>query len=189
MGACGEFLLLVAVLVFAVLISVVAQAQVLPGGSSQHHLWDAANKLLFASHGVLEAVDFGITLRNLSDGGREMNSMAKALCESGTAGQLVFFGGRMGTELGTTNWSGLLRFTSAGFCLWGGLQLRSPLGLAVGRKLTDLAGGKRRAPPLRFAPVGMTEVFAILRGPGPGLRRRVVRWRRSSRRQQRSRFR
>jgi hypothetical protein len=119
---------LVAILVFAVLISVVAQAQVFPGGSSQHHLWDAANKLLFASHGVLEAVDFGITHRNLSDGGREMDSMAKALCESGTAGQLVFFGGRMAewlasaiscTELGTTNWSGLFRFTPAGILRMG----------------------------------------------------------------------
>jgi hypothetical protein len=57
--------------------------------------WDRANKILFASHAALEAVDFGITHHNLSDGGRELDPMAKALCESGTAGQLVFFGGRM----------------------------------------------------------------------------------------------
>jgi hypothetical protein len=36
----------------------------------------------------------------LSDGGREMDSMAKALCESGTAGQLDFFGGRMAGVVG-----------------------------------------------------------------------------------------
>jgi hypothetical protein len=51
--------------------------------------------MLFASHAGLEALDFGITHRNLSHGGREMDPMAKALCESGTAGQLIFFGGRM----------------------------------------------------------------------------------------------
>jgi hypothetical protein len=62
---------------------------------TKHKFWDAANKTLFASHAVLEAVDFGITHHNLSNGGRELDSMAKALCESGTAGQLVFFGGRM----------------------------------------------------------------------------------------------
>jgi len=60
-----------------------------------HNFWDAANKALFASHAVLEAVDFGITHHNLSNGGRELDSMGTALCESGTAGQLVFFGGRM----------------------------------------------------------------------------------------------
>src|SRR5271169_2558028 len=97
MGARGKFQhhLLLAILVAGGLISVVARAQVSPGGSSEHRFWDPANKLLFASHGVLEALDFGITHHNLSDGGREMDAMAKALCESGTAGQLVFFGGRM----------------------------------------------------------------------------------------------
>jgi hypothetical protein len=97
MGVRGKFhhLLLLAILVSGGLISVVARAQVLPDGPSEHYFWDTANKLLFASHGVLEAVDFGITHHNLSDGGREMDSMGKALCESGTAGQLVFFGGRM----------------------------------------------------------------------------------------------
>jgi len=70
-------------------------AQVLPELPTKHNFWDAANKTLFASHAVLEAVDFGITHHNLSNGGREMDSMAKALCENGTAGQLVFFGGRM----------------------------------------------------------------------------------------------
>lgn len=70
-------------------------AQDLPEVRSQHNFWDAANKTLFASHAGLEAVDFGITRYNLSHGGREIDSMAKALCESGTVGQLVFFGGRM----------------------------------------------------------------------------------------------
>jgi hypothetical protein len=70
-------------------------AQDLRETRTKHDFWDTANKTLFASHAVLEAVDFGITHHNLSNGGREQDSMAKALCESGTAGQLVFFGGRM----------------------------------------------------------------------------------------------
>jgi len=70
-------------------------AQDLPEVPTKHNFWDATNKVLFASHAGLEALDFGITHRNLSQGGREMDSMAKALCESGTAGQLIFFGGRM----------------------------------------------------------------------------------------------
>jgi len=82
-------------LLIALLISVTACAQDLPAIASKHNFWDAANKMLFASHAALEAVDFGITHRNLSDGGRELDPEAKALCESGTAGQLVFFGGRM----------------------------------------------------------------------------------------------
>jgi hypothetical protein len=79
----------------AVLISVAAAAQGLPELETPHGFWDRTNKILFASHAALEAVDFGITHHNLSDGGRELDPMAKALCESGTAGQLVFFGGRM----------------------------------------------------------------------------------------------
>jgi hypothetical protein len=71
-----------------------ATAQVLPEVPTKHRFWDAANQMLFASHAGLEAVDFGITHHNLSDGGRELDPMAKTLCESGTAGQLVFFGGR-----------------------------------------------------------------------------------------------
>lgn len=51
--------------------------------------------MLFATHGALEAADFGITHRNLSQGGKDLDSMGTALCESGTAGQAVFFGGRM----------------------------------------------------------------------------------------------
>jgi hypothetical protein len=82
-------------LFLAVLISSVSGAQALPEIPGKHNFWDAANRLLFASHATLEAIDFGITHHNLNDGGREMDSMAKALCESGTAGQFVFFGGRM----------------------------------------------------------------------------------------------
>jgi hypothetical protein len=48
----------------------------------------------------MEAVDFGITHHNLSRGGQEMNPMAKRLCESGTAGQMVFFAGRSAGTLG-----------------------------------------------------------------------------------------
>jgi len=71
------------------------RAQDLSEVATKHRFWDAANKTLFASHAVLEGLDFGITHHNLSDGGRELDPMAKALCESGTPGQLVFFGGRM----------------------------------------------------------------------------------------------
>src|SRR5579872_265758 len=69
-------------------------AQDLPGLPAEHNFWDAANKTLFASHAVLEAVDFGITHHNLGNGGRELDSVAKPFCELGTPGQLVFFGGR-----------------------------------------------------------------------------------------------
>lgn len=89
MGVRGKFLLL-GLLVFAVLIPVAVQAQVSPDRGSEHRFWDTTNRLLFASHGALEAVDFGITHHNLSDGGREMDSMAKALCESGTGGPVGF---------------------------------------------------------------------------------------------------
>jgi hypothetical protein len=91
MGLPGKFSLLLLTL----LLCGASVAQDLPEASTQHDFWDRANKMLFASHATLEAVDFGITHHNLSDGGRELDPMAKALCESGTAGQLVFFGGRM----------------------------------------------------------------------------------------------
>jgi hypothetical protein len=72
-----------------------SSAQDLPKPPEKAKFWDAFNRALFASHGVLEALDFGITHHNLSEGGRELDPEAKALCESGTPGQLVFFGGRM----------------------------------------------------------------------------------------------
>lgn len=67
---------------------------------SEHKFWDRTNKILFSSHAALEAVDFGITHHNLSAGGHEVDSMARALCQSGTAGQLVFFGGRTAGVIG-----------------------------------------------------------------------------------------
>ena len=91
MGVRGK----ISVVVVAVSISLAAAAQDLPEVPTPHRFWDRTNYILFASHGALEAVDFGITHHNLSDGGRELDPMAKALCERGTAGQLVFFGGRM----------------------------------------------------------------------------------------------
>jgi hypothetical protein len=91
MGLPGKFSLLLVTL----FLCVASAAQDLPEDSSPHAFWDRANKILFASHATLEVVDFGITHLNLSDGGRELDPMAKALCESGTAGQLAFFGGRM----------------------------------------------------------------------------------------------
>ncbi len=72
-----------------------SRAQDLPSAPTKHKFWDATNNMLFATHAALEAADFGITHANLSNGGQEFDPMAKALCQSGTAGQLVFFGGRM----------------------------------------------------------------------------------------------
>ena len=68
----------------------------------EHRFWDRTNKILFSSHAALEALDFGITHHNLSAGGREMDSMARALCQSGTAGQIVFFGGRSAGVVGVS---------------------------------------------------------------------------------------
>jgi hypothetical protein len=81
-------------LIIALLICRPASGQDSPRASGTHKFWDVTNKLLFVSHAGLEVVDFGITHQNLSHGGRELDSMGKALCESGTAGQLTFFGGR-----------------------------------------------------------------------------------------------
>jgi hypothetical protein len=83
------------------LFSNAALADELPNAPS-HKLWDTPNKILFIVHVGLEATDFGITHHNLSRGGTEMNPMAKNLCESGTAGQLVFFGGRIAGLAGIT---------------------------------------------------------------------------------------
>src|ERR1700722_7081100 len=82
-------------LLIMALICYVSRAQDLPKLPQKADFWDPANKALFASHAVLEALDFGITHHNLSTGGKELDPAAKALCESGTPGQLVFFGGRM----------------------------------------------------------------------------------------------
>ncbi|MCU1297506.1 MAG: hypothetical protein JWO91_1784 [Acidobacteriaceae bacterium] len=62
--------------------------------NSAHKFWNRTNTILLSTHAGLEALDFGITHHHLAEGGKEMNSMAKALCEKGTGGQLVFFGGR-----------------------------------------------------------------------------------------------
>ena len=79
----------------AVFVSARSNGQDLPQTASAHKFLDAPNRGLFASHAFLEALDFGITHRNLSEGGREMDAMARPFCERGTAGQAVFFGGRM----------------------------------------------------------------------------------------------
>lgn len=68
--------------------------QELPEAPSSHQFWDRTNRTLFSLHAGLEAVDMGITHHNLKRGGRELNPMGKKLCESGTLGQVVFFGGR-----------------------------------------------------------------------------------------------
>lgn len=71
-----------------------AKAQAMPDAPSQHRFWDTPNRILFFSHATLEATDFGITHHNLSQGGQETNPLGRRLCESGTLGQLVYFGGR-----------------------------------------------------------------------------------------------
>ena len=75
-------------------IGVTCSAQDLAEVPTQHNFWDVPNKALFISHAGLEAIDFGITHRNLGHGGMEMDSMAKPFCDRGTPGQLVFFAGR-----------------------------------------------------------------------------------------------
>ena len=71
-----------------------SRAQDLLSVPAKHKFWDATNDTLFATHAALEAADFSITHMNLSNGGRELDPMARALCQRGTLGQLVFFGGR-----------------------------------------------------------------------------------------------
>ncbi len=68
--------------------------------TSEHRFWNRTDAILLSSHAGLEALDFGITHHNLAEGGKEMDSMAKALCESGTGGQVVFFGGRTAGVIG-----------------------------------------------------------------------------------------
>ena len=82
-----------------------------------NNFWNKTNKALFASHAVLEALDFGITHHNLSNGGKELDSSAKALCESGTPGQLVFFGGRMAGVIAVSLSAAQNRPSQAGACL------------------------------------------------------------------------
>jgi len=81
-------------LLWALLIYGAACAQEFPEAPFQHKFWDRTNRTLFAVHAGLEALDMGITHHNLSQGGHELNPMGKALCESGTPGQVVFFAGR-----------------------------------------------------------------------------------------------
>jgi hypothetical protein len=71
-------------------------------GGAPHRYWDKPNKIFLLTHAGLEATDFAITHRNIAMGGTELNPMGKALCQSGTAGQLVFFGGRMATAVGVS---------------------------------------------------------------------------------------
>ena len=65
-----------------------------------HKYWDTPNKILLISHFALEAADFGITHRNISNGGRELSWMAKPLVERGTAGQITYFAGRSAAVMG-----------------------------------------------------------------------------------------
>jgi len=83
-------------LLFAVMMMCSASplAQDLPTGRSSHRFWDKPNQALFLTHVALESADFAITHHNLSNGGRELNPMGKALCESGTPRQITFFAGR-----------------------------------------------------------------------------------------------
>jgi len=69
-------------------------AQSFPEAPSTHRYWDTTNQSLIMTHVALETIDSAITHRNLGRGGKEMNNMAKSLCESGTPGQIVYFAGR-----------------------------------------------------------------------------------------------
>ena len=69
-------------------------SQDLPDQALAHRFWDRQNRTLFIAHVALESADFAATHHNLSRGGRELNPLGKALCESGTAGQVTFFAGR-----------------------------------------------------------------------------------------------
>ena len=90
-------------LLLAVLMgSTLAHALDLPDLSSAHRFWDRPNQVLLLTHVALEGADFAITHRNLSRGGRELNPMGKALCESGTAGQIAFFSGRSAAVTGVS---------------------------------------------------------------------------------------
>src|SRR5579863_8537496 len=91
MGLPGKFSLLLAMF----FLCGASIAQDLPEDSTPHGFWDRANKMLFASHATLEAVDFGITDRSWRGGGREVDRRAEGLGEGGSAGQWVFCGGRM----------------------------------------------------------------------------------------------
>ena len=93
-----KWLLVIAVLATCVMSR--GQEKYLPDAPSHHKFWDGPNTALFAVHLTMEATDFGITHHNLRKGGQEMNPTAKFLCESGTAGQLLFFGGRTAGALG-----------------------------------------------------------------------------------------
>jgi hypothetical protein len=79
-----------------------AFAQGVPEGPSQHKFWDPQNKALLIMHAGVTTTDFIVTHQNLSNGGRELNPLAKGLCESGTPGQVVFFGGRVVSTLGVS---------------------------------------------------------------------------------------
>lgn len=84
----------ICLLFVGLLFSALVRSQELPGAPSSHKFWDAGNTALFSLHAGMEVADFAVTHRNLSAGGKEMNPMGKGLCESGTAGQAVFFAGR-----------------------------------------------------------------------------------------------
>lgn len=71
-------------------------------GNAPHRYWDTPNKALLLTHAGLEAADFGITHRNIALGGRELDPIATSLCNRGTVGQLVFFGGRMAVVTGVS---------------------------------------------------------------------------------------
>lgn len=76
-----------------------AFAQASPEAPSSHAYWDRQNTALFLMHAGLTTTDFIVTHQNLSHGGHEINPLAKGLCESGTPGQVVFFGGRVVSTL------------------------------------------------------------------------------------------
>jgi hypothetical protein len=62
----------------------------IPEAPAPHSFWDKQNKVLFSMVGVSSAADFAVTHYNLSNGGSELNPLARVFCGS-TAGQVAYF--------------------------------------------------------------------------------------------------
>jgi hypothetical protein len=72
------------------------------GDFQQHKFWDRQNKILFAAHAGLAATDFALTHRNLANGGKELNPIARPFTDMGTPGEVAFFAGSTAASLGVT---------------------------------------------------------------------------------------
>ena len=177
----------------AILISGVVNAQVLPESPSKHNFWDAANRLLFASHAALEAVDFVITHHNLKRWRsenwihgqstlRERNRRPVRLFGARTAGVVAI--SYLLHRTATTDWSAPFLFTLAAIPRTGWLTA-SPIDRCCG-----VNGPHANPTSLRHGGTAGRDVTIYLApAPAPESRRRAARWRQSSRPPRRLRFR